>query len=356
MNDLMHIPSGSLPVPAPRVPVSIRVATIEDLPFMDALQKKYGKALGYFPRKQFEEYINSQSVLIAEDPLPSPPPEYRGREKRLGYVISKDRYLKRDELGVVYQLCVVLGAQRKLVGAALLREVFARSAYGCRLFCCWCAQDLAANYFWESMGFVPLAFRAGSDRKKRVHIFWQKRICEGDEGQGGTPWWYPFKTDQGALRADRAVFPIPPGVGWREVEPVDVPTGSTKSEIRIPKQIPNLKSKIQNKAKPSGPGPGKVGILVGGRIKYVDRPGYVAPVPPAVAPLVPLASAPGKSVARERKPVQRIDAGFLAKARELRDRWLECVNSGTAQLPAPVGKYDVTRMLSAAPTTPLLAA
>ena len=31
------------------------------------------------------------------------------------------------------------------------------------------------------MGFVPLAFRAGSAKKSRVHIFWQQRIREGDD-------------------------------------------------------------------------------------------------------------------------------------------------------------------------------
>ena len=34
--------------------------------------------------------------------------------------------LKRDELGVVYQLCVAPGVQRKLVGAALVKAAFER--------------------------------------------------------------------------------------------------------------------------------------------------------------------------------------------------------------------------------------
>src|SRR5213075_51106 len=127
------------------------------------------------------------------------------------------------------------------------------SAYGCRLYCCWCAKDLDANYFWEAMGFVPIAVRAGSRTRggrrsqvggrtsevaqdvslrptthdpqptpasrARVHIFWQKRIVEGDVE---TKWWYPSKTDQGAIRADRIVFPIPPGVSWKDVEAVAI--------------------------------------------------------------------------------------------------------------------------------------
>src|SRR5687768_8797363 len=111
-------------------------------------------------------------------------------EERLGYIIARDRYLKRDELGVVYQLNVVPDQQRRLIGAHLVRSVFERAAYGCRLFCCWCAQDLAANRFWESLGFIPLAFRAGSTGKRRVHIFWQRRIVADDVA---TPYWYPFQ-------------------------------------------------------------------------------------------------------------------------------------------------------------------
>jgi ribosomal protein S18 acetylase RimI-like enzyme len=83
---------------------------------------------------------------------------------------------------VIYQLCVAPGEQRKLVGAALMRAVFERSAYGCKLYCCWCAQDIEANRFWESLGFVPIAFRAGSRAKDRVHIFWQRRIRDGRRG------------------------------------------------------------------------------------------------------------------------------------------------------------------------------
>ena len=36
-----------------------------DLPFLDALQKQHCKALGYFPTKQFEGYIDGGHVLVA---------------------------------------------------------------------------------------------------------------------------------------------------------------------------------------------------------------------------------------------------------------------------------------------------
>src|SRR5688500_9586753 len=174
-------------VPIPKCEIAIRVATLADLPALDALQKPHVKALGYFPTQQFEGYIKMGGVLVAEvedgnerlglglrlglrpdEAHPNHNPNLN--RPLLGYVISRDRYLKRDELGVIYQLCVAPGAQRKLVGATLVKEVFARSAYGCRLYCCWCAQDLDANYFWESLGFIPIAFRAGSTDRKSTRL------------------------------------------------------------------------------------------------------------------------------------------------------------------------------------------
>src|SRR5947207_4541238 len=102
----------------------------------------------------------------------------------------------------------------------MVKAMFGRVAWGCKLFCCWCAQDIEANRFWESLGFVPLAFRAGSRDKGRVHIFWQKRIRAGDVT---TPYWFPSQTTGGSIREDRLVFPIPPGTHWSDAKPIILP-------------------------------------------------------------------------------------------------------------------------------------
>jgi hypothetical protein len=275
-------------------------------------------------------------------------------------VISRDRYLKRDELGVIYQLCVAPGHQRGLIGASLIKEVFARSAYGCRLYCCWCAQDLDANYFWESLGFVPIAFRAGSTGKKRVHIFWQRRVDRDDQSaqssrrsrtignrQSQIPYWYPFQTNSGAIREDRIVFPIPPGVHWSEVRAVEV-VREKRTALKVlgtegkagTKQ--SRGQRTQNSALGTQHLPGMVGILVGGRIRYVARPGYVPPVEEK--------KAKAKREPKEKAPRARIDPKYLAAARELRDRALEHFNGrgdDALVLPAPAGKYDVSRALGA---------
>jgi hypothetical protein len=106
----------------------------------------------------------------------------------------------------VYQLNVAPGKRRKLVGAALVKAAFERCPYGVKLFCCWCAQDIEANHFWESIGFVPIAFRTGSrgrgkNAEPRIHIFWQRRIREGDTE---TPYWFPSETS--GARCGRIVW------------------------------------------------------------------------------------------------------------------------------------------------------
>ena len=316
--------SSSLIVPVPASPIAIRVATMADLPFMDGLQKRFNRALGYFPTKQFEGYIEGGHVLVAERStgysVPSTGYAVPSTEaKAFGYVISRDRYLKRDELGVIYQLCVAPGFQRGLIGASLIKAVFDRAAYGCRLFCCWCAQDLEANYFWESLGFVPIAFRAGSTGKKRVHIFWQRRVVEGT-GERATPWWYPSQTSSGAIREDRLVFPIPPGVHWSQVQAVAVPT--RQPALEAPRE------KAPRTPKPARP----KGVLT-----TASSGLRFGPV------VATTANPPQTKPARPVKAKQRIDPKLVAAARELRDRYLERANDSL--LTGPRGKYEVSRAL-----------
>ena len=237
-------------IPVPKCAVSVRVATMDDLPFIDHLQKKHTKQVGFMPTKALEGKVRAGHVLVAEErsevrdqksagenlpsdvcPLTSSSLTSDLRPLTLlpvGYCIGNDQYFKRDDVGIIYQMNVVPGRQRGFVGATLLKAMFERSAYGCRLYCCWCAQDLEANRFWESLGFVP-AFPHGSRGKGRVHIFWQRRIREGDEGQGGTPWWFPSQTGGGSIREDRLVLPIPPGKHWSDAKPIILPG---KEELR----------------------------------------------------------------------------------------------------------------------------
>jgi hypothetical protein len=330
-------------IPTPRFPVTTRLATIDDLPFIDSLQKLHAKQVGWMPTKSLEAKLAAGQVLIAEEgriqraegrigpgSALSEPSSLCPHPSALGYIIGNDQYFKHDDIGIIYQLNVVPQRQRGLIGATLVKAMFERAAWGCRLFCCWCAQDIEANYFWESLGFIPLAFRAGSrsrGRKSevtgqpiaRVHIFWRRRIRAGDET---TPYWFPSQTSGGSIREDRLVLPIPPGVHWRDAMPRVLPSdGSPKLEIRNSRQIRNQKSEIRN-----------------------SRPANVPPGGLWFAPANPSEAAP-KAKQKPPRATLKNDPTLVAAARELRDKYLEQYNS-QGLLPTAQGKYDVSRLIA----------
>lgn len=348
--------AGRGAIPVPRLSVSIRQGALADLPFIDRLQKLHSAQVGFMPRVQLEQYIEGGCVLVAEGGEGGRPVRADGTSAlpdRLGYVIAKDRYFRRDDCGIIFQLNVAPGSQRHLIGATLIREVFQRAAYGCRLYSCWCAQDIAANRFWEAMGFVPLAFRTGSREGRsrrdqpRIHIFWQRRVREGDAGSGGgsggTPYWYPCQTNAGAIREDRLVFPIPEGVRWDEAMPVILPSDA--------RQLARAGAERVVKSLPAPPAPQAKNPQPPKPVRPPGRPaGGMWYGPPAAgsAAAGTLVEQRSEMVKKERvsRPRQKHDPKHVAMARELRDRYLEAVNAGKIPLPEPdpdAAKYDVSR-------------
>jgi len=401
-------------LPGPRVGVTIRPGVQGDFAFIDGLQKQQKKAVGFMFEGAIRGHIDKGNVLIAEatpgrqgvgsresgvgqgsegdrasdgsDPtadslLPTPSPA-----APVGYLIGADRYLKRDELGVIFQMNVRPAYRRSLVAANLLKAQFDRSAYGCRLYCCWCAQDLAANKFWEAMGFVPLAFRTGGGRRKgfdeqgrfkgRMHIFWQKKIRPRTWDERAGAWveddysyWFPSQTGSGAIGEDRIVLPIPPGTHWSDAKPVVLPTGSVNEEALL---LEERVGALEKAKKELGKGARRAGAAGGGKtkpkpVKSVAAGGLhfgprtltqdeaaanereaQAKAAQDEAAAVALELKEAKRAARRAK--KKFDPAQEAFARELKDRWLEAVAARPGLLaPAPgTAKYDVTRGIEGA--------
>lgn len=339
---------GAAIVPVPRCTVNVRPAREGDIAFIDALQKMHSHMVGWFPRKQIEANIESGHVLLAANEAAEP----------VGYCIYKDQYMKRDDVGIVYQLNVLPLKQRNLIGATLVKAAFERAAYGCRLFCCWCAQDIQANWFWESIGFVPLAFRTGSRGKQRIHIFWERRIREGDTT---TPWWFPYQTQAGAVREDRIVLPIPPDTHWRDAKPLVLPDEEVQAvddekakvlpggaPVRPRPEQPKLTAaqratiRRAQSAHLKGVPMGKKAVVTASGIKYVDRTDFV----PELDTPEELLEQATKKARKPRGPRQKHNPKLVSQARELRDRYLEAVNErGLLPEAWGDGKYNVSRMI-----------
>ncbi len=220
-----HPLGAALPI-EPKLAINIRLASMRDeydIKNIDALHKANTDNLGYWPLGRIKGCIEQKRVLIAETIPPCCPdgkPMDGIRGSMLGFLIYTDKYSKREDVACIYAVCVHSIRQRGLIGAALVKDAFERMPYGVKLCCCWCAQDLDAGYFWQSLGFVPLAYRTGSEKKERIHIFWEKRIREGDTE---TPHWYPSLTSGGAIGEGRLVLPLLAGMDWRDTKPMVLP-------------------------------------------------------------------------------------------------------------------------------------
>ena len=357
--------------------VSVRLATPEDLPWIDGLQKKNAKAVGFQFMAALQKRVEKGDMIVAE----------LSDGERVGYLMGTDRYYQRDDVGIIYQICIEEKYRRSLVAGMLLQAQFDKSAYGCRLYCCWCAQDLAANRFWEAMGFVPIAFRTGSEKNKvkgpdgkvlpgpRMHIFWQKRIRSGDTGdlnEGGTPWWFPSETRGGAMGASRVALPIPPGTRWFDAKPVVLPPelaalpGPEDFEVSDEEVAEFLDDEFVNeggvdevvegvKVEDEGKGEGGAVVVGGGSGGFRFGPS----VEELAAQAAARAAAAKEALKEKKKAVRKAtkkaqkkrakayDPRMLAFSRELRDRWQEEVlmDPGLLLGVAEEGKYDVRRLV-----------
>ncbi len=344
--------SHALVKPEPRSPVTIRLATSDggrDLRFIDALMKQHTEMVGFASTTELQSHIDDRTALVAED---------AATRIVIGYLLYKDRYLKREDCGIVSQLVVSKNRHRGLVGASLVQAMFERQPYGVRLFCLWCAQDLEANCFWEALGFVPLAFRTGARGKEhggrrketRLHIFWQRRVRAGDD----YPYWFPSQTQGGRMGQPRIVLPIPPGTHWRDAKPAILPEwGARMERLGEANALPEgerekgIRKPRQKKTRSAAPEPAKPR----GGMWFAAPP---APPTPTAPPPPPPTTEELAKIKAEKKAARakfRNDPKLVAAAREFRDRYLDEVNSADGRmLLASNGKYDVSRQLESAPS------
>lgn len=349
MNALATTFHDSLPVPTARAEIFYRAANRFDIPFMDQMQKLHAGKLGFQFLQSYEKAVAAANqVFIAEDRAHVP----------MGFIFGKDRYNSQDQVGIIFQLAVVPIKQRSLIGANLVKCFIDHAAYGMKLLCCYCAQDLSANHFWQAMGFHPIAFRTGSSRTERIHIFWERRVRVGDTT---TPLWFPAITSNGAVAGQRVILPIPRDRLWSDPMPVVLPDSCRSSGIPLlANGLPDPKGlAVRQKVSPAQPAmtykervlanrassrhlggtlPGCVRIKQGG--VYVNvRIKPMSPEEVAAANITPK---------KPSIPRPKVDPLHAAKSRELRDRFLEVVNEAGL---IESGKYNPARLMENLPCT-----
>lgn len=195
--------------------IEVRPAVLSDLAFIDDLQKQFSRQVGYFPKQAIEAFIEKHLVCIAFE-----------NGQKAAYLLGRRTYLKNQDTAIIYQAAVDYDARRHAIGSALVDIYCKCLGPGTRLVSLWCAQDLEANLFWEANGFTAIAYRAGSRRKKRIHIFWQKRITEEESVR----LWFPSHTSGGWMREARIVLPLGPGEHWSQPDTLILPVSAGNDE------------------------------------------------------------------------------------------------------------------------------
>ena len=140
--------------------LEIRYASVDDLVFIDYLQKKNAEELAFYPTQVFEREIDKERILLA-----------LVNNQHAGYLyhgsMSVDRPLK------IHQACIEYDLRGNWYGAGLVNmlEGLGQMSYisGISLRC---GSDIAANRFWDLMGFKCVDIQAGGVRRMRDINVW----------------------------------------------------------------------------------------------------------------------------------------------------------------------------------------
>lgn len=137
-----------------------------DLKFVDSLQRKFGRSLGFLPTAALEENIRRGNVTLTCE---------NGDEA--GYLMVRPKLSWRPELASIVQAAVCMDAQRRHHGLALLltieAEARARGQVGLQANC---AIGVEANEFWQAAGFKPIAHLTPNTKSGRHVICWRKPL------------------------------------------------------------------------------------------------------------------------------------------------------------------------------------
>ena len=151
----------------------VRHATPADVPYIDALRKKEGDALGFIPLQRYHAIVARsafphETLYVTED-----------NGDLTGFVYASHA----DRTSSIWQIVVQEDARRWTRALLMLdvveREAVRRNSYGVK---CRVAADIEANHFWRAAGYVPAslvtssAFGRGESKSKRQLIVYYKTL------------------------------------------------------------------------------------------------------------------------------------------------------------------------------------
>jgi ribosomal protein S18 acetylase RimI-like enzyme len=141
-------------------------ATLKDIKFIDSLQKKFGRSLGFLPYEALEVNLEAGNVDLAME-----------NDEPAGYLLCRPRLAWQPLLGSIVQAAVAMDAQRRHHGLALLLQVEERARRAGQVALqANCAIGVEANEFWAAAGFKPIAHLTPATVSGREIICWRKPL------------------------------------------------------------------------------------------------------------------------------------------------------------------------------------
>lgn len=180
----IRVPDGG----AEATPRRLAKATPADLTFVDSLQKKFGRSLGFLPRVALEVNLQAGNVTLT-----------RENGDAAGYLLVRPVLAWQPLMASIVQAAVCMDAQRRHHGLALLLSIEAEArARGQVALQANCAVGVEANEFWQAAGFKPVAHLTPSTRSGRHIICWRRPL------QRALPRWFADLPARAGHRAKHA--------------------------------------------------------------------------------------------------------------------------------------------------------
>lgn len=150
------------------VPGTVEVVDHRTLTYVDSLQRKHRDEVGFLSHVALSEYVGRSQIWLA-----------RENGEPCGYLLwgsfRGPRPVRDPWQLKIVQACIQYDAQRRKQGERLVRSIIqVATLAGLPRVGLWCADDLDANLFWQSMGFRHDGNRIGGHCviPNRPHNHW----------------------------------------------------------------------------------------------------------------------------------------------------------------------------------------
>src|SRR5205823_1927664 len=137
-------------------------ATVRELCYVRALQRRFSAQLGCLPMAALEQYLAWGQVLVSIE-----------NDEAEGAIVFRPVLRCQPTTASIVQAAVCMDAQRRQHGLDLVSATLARLPTIVELVQCWCAEELEANSFWRAAGFRLVATRTPNNARRRRLLLWR---------------------------------------------------------------------------------------------------------------------------------------------------------------------------------------